>query len=324
MIPVSQPGGESTGTVVVAGLANITIAVAKAIAGVLSGSAAVLAEAGHSLADTFTEVLLFVALRRGAQPADERHPFGHGKASYVWALFAAFGTLVLGAGFALYEGVSTILDPVETGDFLISYVVLVISFVVEGLSLSRAVRQLRGSARIWRVPLLRYLRRTPDTTVKAVTLEDSAALIGLLLAAVGVGLTEITGDSLWDGIASIGIGGLLATIAVALIGANVSLVVGEATPARLRDAIKIELERVDGVERVLDLLTMYLGPQSLLVAARIDFTRTASVADLALAADEAERRLRARFPIITQLFLDPTPRPDAAPGAGTTVYGHDL
>ena len=312
------------GTVVIAGLANITIAAAKAVAGILSGSAAVLAKAGHSLADTLTEVLLFVALRRGAQPADERHPFGHGKASYVWALFAAFGTLVLGAGFAVYEGVSTILDPIKTGDFLVSYVVLVISFVMEGLSLTRAVRQLRGSARIWRVPLLRYLRRTPDTTVKAVTLEDSAALLGLLLAAAGVGLTEITGDSRWDGIASIAIGALLATIAVTLIKTNVSLVVGESTPSGLREAIRRELELVAGVERVLELLTMYLGPQSLLVAAKIDFTRTSSVADLALAADEAEQRLRDRFPIITQLFLDPTPRPDASPGRPPTGYGRAL
>jgi cation diffusion facilitator family transporter len=301
------------GTVIVAGLANIVIAAAKAIAGILSGSAAVLAEAGHSLADTLTEVLLFVALRRGAQPADERHPFGHGKVSYVWALLAAFGTLVLGAGFAVFQGVHTIVDPVKTGDFLISYVVLAISFVVESLSLTRAVSQLRGSARFWRVPLLRYLRRTPDTTLKAVTLEDSAALVGLLFAATGLALTEITGNSLWDGIASIGIGGLLTVIAVTLIRSNVSLVVGEATPARLRQSIKAELEQVNGVERVLELLTMYLGPQSLLVAARIDFTNTASVADLAVAADEAERRLRERFPLITQLFLDPTPRPDGSP-----------
>jgi cation diffusion facilitator family transporter len=308
------------GTVIVAGLANVTIAAAKAIAGILSGSAAMLSEAGHSLADTLTEVLLFVALRRGAEPADERHPFGHGKVSYVWALLAAFGTLVLGAGFAVFEGVHTIIDPVRTGDFFVSYVVLVISFVVEGLSLSRAVRQARGGARFWKVPLLRYLRRTPDTTLKAVTLEDSAALVGLLFAAIGLGLTEITGNSLWDGIASIGIGGLLTTIALALIRANVSLVVGESTSSRLSETIRAELEQVPGVDRVLELLTMYLGPQSLLVAARIDFTQSASVADLATAADEAERRLRERFPLITQLFLDPTPRPDGADSTRTRPF----
>ncbi len=309
---MSRPGegsAESVLTVVIAGLANLVIAAAKAVAGVLSGSAAVLAEAGHSVADTVTEVLLFVALRRGAQPPDELHPFGYGKVSYVWALAAAFGTLILGAGYAVFEGVHTIIYPIETTNFVVSYVVLAISFVVEGTSLTRAISQLRGGARSWRVPLLRYLRRTPDTTLKAVTLEDSAALVGLLLAAIGLGLTQLTGNSLWDGIASIGIGGLLTTIAIALIRTNVSLVVGEATSPRLRQQIMSELEQVAGLERVLELFTMYLGPQSLLVAAKVDFTRASSVADLAIAADEAERRLRKRFPLITQLFLDPTPRP---------------
>jgi cation diffusion facilitator family transporter len=307
---------ESTLTVIVAGLANLAIAVAKAIAGVLSGSSAVLAEAAHSLADTLTEVLLFVALRRGAAPPDERHPFGHGKRSYVWALLAAFGTLILGAGFAVIEGIRTIVFPVTTGDFLITYIVLVISFVFEAISLARALSQLRGTARRWRAPVLRYLRRTPDTALKAVTLEDSGALVGLVLAGAGVGLTEFTGNSVWDGVASICIGVLLAVIGVTLIRTNVSLVVGEATSSRLRRDIRRELEQVPDVDQVLELLTMYLGPQSLLVAARISFVRTSSVAELTRAADEAERRLRERFPLITQLFLDPTPRPDGGADTG--------
>jgi cation diffusion facilitator family transporter len=307
--------GESIVTVVVAGLANITIAAAKGIAGVLSGSAAVLAEAGHSVADTLTEVLLFVAIRRGARPADARHPFGHGKRSFVWALLAAFGTLILGAGFAVLTGLHQILSHTETGDFLVSYIVLLISAVAEGVSLFRALTQLRGTARRWRTPLLGYLNQTPDTALKAVTLEDSAALVGLLIAATGLGLTELTGDSMWDGIASVCIGGLLAVIGITLIRSNVSLVVGEGVPDRLQVEIRTTLEQVPNVERVLEVLTMYLGPQSLLVAARIDFTRTSSVAELALAADEAERRLRQRFPLITQLFLDPTPRPEPPAGS---------
>jgi cation diffusion facilitator family transporter len=300
---------ESTLTVIVAGLVNLAIGAAKAVAGLLSGSAALLSEAAHSVADTLTEVLLFVALRRGSRPADADHPFGHGKAAYLWALLAAAGTLVLGAGFAVYQGVHTITEGAdETGHYLIAYVVLVISFVLESTSLMRAVRQLRLGAARYTVPVLRFLRRTPDTTVKAVTLEDSAALVGLILAALGVGLTQTTGSPVPDGIASILIGVLLAVVAITLVRTNVSLIVGEAPGPRLQAGIRAELESLPDVTRVLEVMAMYLGPASLLVAARIHFGET-SVAGLSASADEAERRLRARYPIVTHVFLDPTPRP---------------
>ena len=300
---------ESTGTVIVAGLANLAIAVAKAVAGVLSGSAAVLAEAAHSIADTLTEVLLFVALRRGSRPADEDHPFGHGKSAYLWALLAATGTLVLGAGFAVSQGIRTIMaGSQEQGHYTVAYVVLAISFVLEGTSLVRAVRQLRRGAAQYRVSVLRFLRRTPDTTVKAVTAEDSAALVGLVLAALGLGLTQLTGSPIPDGVASILIGVLLAVVAMLLVRTNVSLIVGQSPSARLRDGIREEIESLSDVTRVLEVMAMFLGPESLLVAARVDFAET-SVTGLAASADEAERRLRARYPVITHVFLDPTPRP---------------
>jgi cation diffusion facilitator family transporter len=307
---VSEPERpESTGTVIVAGLANLAIAVAKAVAGVLSGSAAVLAEAAHSVADTLTEVLLFVALRRGSRPADEDHPFGHGKSAYLWALLAATGTLVLGAGFAVSQGIRTIMaGSQEQGHYTVAYVVLAISFVLEGTSLLRAVRQLRRGAAQYRVSVLRFLRRTPDTTVKAVTAEDSAALVGLVLAALGLGLTQLTGSPIPDGVASILIGVLLAVVAMLLVRTNVSLIVGQSPSARLRDGIREEIESLSDVTRVLEVMAMFLGPESLLVAARVDFAET-SVTGLAASADEAERRLRARYPVITHVFLDPTPRP---------------
>lgn len=141
---------ESVGTVVVAGAANLAIAIAKLVAGLLSGSAAMLSEAAHSVADTTTEVLLYLALRRGARPADPRHPFGYGKESYVWAFLAALFTFVAGAGFAITHGVTTILVHEHTGDYLVAYVVLAISFAIESVSLARAVRQVRGESRRWR------------------------------------------------------------------------------------------------------------------------------------------------------------------------------
>jgi cation diffusion facilitator family transporter len=305
----SDQSEESLGTVVVAGLANIAIGSAKAVAGVLSGSAAMLSEGAHSFADTLTEVLLFVSVRRGSRPPDERHPFGHGKSSFLWATMAALATLFVGAGFAITQGIHAIVSHAETGDYLVSYVVLAISFLLEGMSLLRAVWQLRGSARFWRVPVLRYLRRTPDTAVKAVTFEDSAALVGLVLAGTGLALSEVTGDTLWDGAASVAIGALLGVVGVVLVRANASLIIGEAPPARLRDEIIGELERVPSVERVIEVLTMYLGPRSLLVAARVAFEGS-DPTRLGAAADQAEQRLRTKIPLISYVFLDPTPRPD--------------
>jgi cation diffusion facilitator family transporter len=298
--------GESAGTVVVAGAANLAIAVAKAVAGVLSGSAAMLSEAAHSFADTTTEVLLFTALRRGARGPDARHPFGYGKEAYVWAFLAAMFTFVAGAGFSVTHGVNTIRHGEKTGDYAVSYVVLAISFVLESVSLRRAVRQVRGGAARWRTTPRRFLRATPDTTVKAVFLEDSAALVGLLFAAVGLGLAEVTGDPLWDGLASIAIGLLLLAVAVILALANSSLLVGQSVPARLRDRISDELAAVPTVDRVGELLTMQLGPDDVLVAARVDFADDASGAAIEAAADDAERRLKALYPAIRYVFLDPT------------------
>ncbi|WDZ82600.1 cation diffusion facilitator family transporter [Micromonospora cathayae] len=302
----TAPRTESVGTVVVAGAANLAIAVAKLIAGLLSGSAAMLSEAAHSVADTTTEVLLYAALRRGARPADPRHPFGYGKESYVWAFLAALFTFVAGAGFAITHGVTTILVHEHSGNYLVSYVVLAISFAIESVSLARAVRQVRRESRRWRTTPHRFLRMTADTTVKAVFLEDSAALIGLLLAALGVGLSELTGDELYDGVASILIGVLLLVVAGILAHSNTSLLVGRAVPKRMRHEIEHELVGLPTVHRIDTLLTMQLGPDDILVAAKVDFADDATGADIEAAADEAERRLTGRYPEIRYVFLDPT------------------
>jgi len=307
---LAEGGGESesVGTVIVAGVANLAIAAAKLAAGLISGSAAMLSEAAHSLADTTTEVLLFTALRRGARPADERHPFGYGKESYVWAFIAALFTFVAGAGFSITHGVHTVRSGEHSGEYLVSYVVLAVSFVIESVSLTRAVRQVRNSARRWRVTPARFLRVTPDTTIKAVFLEDSAALVGLLLAGAGLGLAQATGDEMWDGLASIAIGLLLLVAATTLARSNISLLVGRAATPRIRRMIVEELSAIPTVERIDTLLTMQLGPSELLVAAKVDFADEATGADIEAAADEAERRLQARYGGIRYVFLDPTRR----------------
>lgn len=301
-----QANTESVVTVVVAGLANLLIAAAKVLAGLISGSAAMLSEGAHSIADTATEVLLFMALRRGARPADVQHPFGYGKESYVWAFIAAIFTFVVGAGFSITHGVNTVRGGEHSGEYLISYVVLAISFVIESVSLTRAVRQVRRRSRERGISSARYLRYTPDTTVKAVFLEDSAALIGISLAALGVWLSEITGSELWDGLASIAIGLLLLVVAAILARSNISLLVGQAVPPRVHREIHQELAGLPTVERVHTLFTMYLGPDEILVAAKVDFRDEATGAEIEAEADRAEERLVARYPAVSYVFLDPT------------------
>jgi cation diffusion facilitator family transporter len=305
---------ESLRTVLVAGAANLAIAVAKAVAGLVSGSAAMLSEAAHSLADTVTELLLFTALRRGRREADRTHPFGHGKESFFWALLAAFGTLVAGAGFAVTHGYHTIRRGEELGNATPSYVVLAVAFAIESVSLTRATRQLNAEARSWRTSRRLFLRRTPDTALIAVILEDSAALAGLVLAAVGLVLTEATGSPVWDGLSSIAIGLLLAAIATALVKANVSLLIGKAVSTPLQAAIRDELEQLPAVRRVITLNTMFLGPNSVLVAARVDFADHETAAALESTSEDASRRLSARFPIIRHVYLDPTADPPAPAG----------
>src|SRR3954449_6485208 len=141
--PEQGSGGESTGTVILAGVANLGIAIAKLIGGLISHSSAMLSEAAHSVADTITEVLLFIALKRGNQPADDKHPFGYGRETYFWAFLASLATFALGAGFSIWQGITTIIEGEEQGSPLVSYIVLAVSFVLEGTSWLKAVRQVR-------------------------------------------------------------------------------------------------------------------------------------------------------------------------------------
>ncbi|BCY12437.1 cation diffusion facilitator transporter [Actinoplanes sp. L3-i22] len=307
-LPDTGPRAEtdSVGTVLLALLANLVIAVAKLFAGLLSGSAAMLSEAAHSFADTITEIFLYVALRRGGKPADEEHPFGYGKESYVWAFIAALFTFVGGAGFSIYHGVATIISGAGAGEYLWSYIVLAVSFVAEGTSFMRARRQVHDQSRRWNITASRFLRLTPDTTVKAVFFEDAAALIGLVVAAAGLGLTQLTGQEIWDGAASIVIGLLLLVVAFVLARANVTLLVGRAVPRRIHNQIAADLRSIPVVTGVPTLLTMQIGPGDILVAAKVDFDDEANGKEIESASDDAERRLKERFPEIRYVFLDPT------------------
>jgi len=301
-----ESGGESAGTVIVAGLVNLGIALAKLVGGLISHSSAMLSEAAHSVADTVTEVFLFVALKRGEKPPDEKHPFGYGRETYFWAFIASLTTFLVGAGFSFYQGVTTIIERKPEGSPTISYIVLAVSFVLEGISFRKAVKQVRGAARKWGVKPGAYLSRTTDTTVKAVTFEDAAALVGLVLAALGLFLEQVTGDPLWDGVSAIAIGLLLLVVAFVLARANKSLLIGQSASPRIEQELKAEIEAMEHVDGVPLLLTSVIGPGKILVAAKVDFDDNSTVADVERIADEVEKRLVERHEGVQYVFLDPT------------------
>ena len=310
-----EGGGESTTTVVVAAVANLGIALAKAVAGVISGSSAMLSEAAHSVADTVTELMLLVSLKASDRPADEEHPLGYGGARYIWALLASVATFVGGGVFAMYDGVHTLTHREDPGDPLISYLVLAVAFILEGYSLRTGLKQARGEADRLGVRLKRYLRRTPDTAVKAVVMEDSAALAGLLLAAAGLFAGQLTGSGVWDGVASLCIGVLLVYVAWVLGHANSELLIGRPLPAEMRAAVRAELLADPHVMDVIELTTLLQGPDEALVAAKVDFRDMYSAADIERACDSMARRVRERFPAVRRVYLDPTPGSSPEPPA---------
>jgi cation diffusion facilitator family transporter len=298
---------ESRSTVLVAGAANLLIAVAKLLAGLASGSSAMLSEAAHSFGDTMNQVFLMAALRRSRKPADEVHPFGYGMERYFWSLLAAVGIFVLGAGFSAYEGISALTSGGSEGSPTWAFVVLALSFVFEGASFLKAVRQLRRESRDTGVPMREYLTHAADPAVRAIFWEDAVALVGLVLAGLGVGLDSLLGGRTFDGLASLAIALLLIGVAYGLGRQNQQYLIGKAAPPALREEICDVIRDADGVDAVLELLTMRLSPDQVLVAARVDLSDHLSPEDIERAADEIDSRVRQRFPEVRHVFLDPTP-----------------
>jgi cation diffusion facilitator family transporter len=298
---------ESTSTVLVAGAANLLIAVAKLVAGLASGSSAMLSEAAHSVGDTMNQVFLMASLRRSRKEPDEEHPFGYGMERYFWSLLAAVGIFVLGAGFSAYEGISALTSSGSSGPPLWPFVVLGASFVFEGSSFLKAVRQLRRDAAGADVGMRDHLRAEADPALRAVVWEDGIALVGLLLAAGGLALDTLLGVRTYDGIASLAIAVLLVGIAYGLGRQNQQYLIGKAASPELRQGISEVIAGAEGVDSVLELMTMRLSPEQVLVAARVDLADHLSPEELERAADEIDDLIRERFPEVRHVFLDPTP-----------------
>jgi len=308
---VAKSGGESTLTVLLAMGANLAVGVAKLVAGLLTGSAAMLSEAAHSVGDTMTEVLLLTALKRSAKPPDRAHPFGYGKERYVFSLLAAVSIFVAGALFSIYQGVHTLLGgPEEKQEVLVALIVLVVAAAIEGVSLAQAIRQVRAERSKEQLDLRTFLRRSDDPTVITVLYEDSAAITGLVIAFAGVGLTALTGSQVWDGVASLLIGLLLVAVAYGLTRTNMALLIGRQADPRLVRAIGRNLAEQPEVDEVVDLLTMLTGTDKVLVCARLDFAQAASSDDIEHACMRIDNTLREEFTDVDEVFLEPVPRGD--------------
>jgi cation diffusion facilitator family transporter len=297
--------GETRRTVIVAGAANVFVGVIKLIAGLLTGSSAMLAEAAHSAADTLNQAFLLTSVHRGKRPADPSHPFGYGQERYFWSLLAAFGIFVAGGGFSIFEGILA-LGHEGSGDLLIAYIALALAGVAEGISFIRAYSQMRGEARRDRTGLVEHVQRSPDTTVKAALFEDSAAMIGLVLAAVGLALRQLTGSGVWDAAASMAIGALLIVVAVKLGLDSRELLIGRAAEPEEQQTIREVIEKAPGVDALIELLTMHLGPDHLLVAARVDFSGDINADEAEDLATKIDRRLAEQLSVIPHVFIDPT------------------
>lgn len=298
---MSATGGNKA--IIAAFLANSGIAVTKFIAWALSGSSSMLAEAVHSVADAGNQLLLLLGVKRSQQKADREHPFGHGRVRFVYAFVVAIVLFSIGGVFSVYEGISKIQNPHPLTLWWVPITVLVIAIVFESLSLRVAIRESRphkGDAS-W----MSFIRRSKAPELPVVLLEDIAALTGLIFALFGVGLTALTGNGLFDGIATILIGVLLIAIAV-IIGIEVkSLLVGEG--ASDEDLLKIEtaLLASKDIDRIIHMKTLYVGPDEFMIGAKVSVSATMTMNEVSAVVNLAERRIRSSVPAARIIYIEP-------------------
>ncbi len=295
-------------TVVVALAANLVIALAKAVGGLYAGSPALLSEAAHSVADSLNEVFLLASLRRSKRPPDATHPFGYGKERFFWSLLAAVGIFVMGGCFSFFQGVEALRsDGSQSREgYAAAFAVLGVALVVEATSLVRALWQVRGQARRSGRGVLRQIRLGDDPALRTVLAEDSTAVLGVLLALGGVGLHVATGSVAWEGWASLAIGVLLVHIAYRLGRAAKEQLIGQALDPSLQRAIRSHLDDQPEVDTVTSLLTMRLGLDSTLLAARMDLVAGLDSEEVEVVSGRIKDGVRERWPTVDHVFLDIT------------------
>jgi cation diffusion facilitator family transporter len=288
--------------VIAAFVGNGLIAIAKFVAAAFTGSAAMLSEAWHSVADTGNQGMLLWGMKASGRPADPEHPFGRGKESYFWSFMVAVMLFAGGAVLAIRHGIDALRESHEIESLTPSFVVLSVAIVIESVSFSVAYREfghVRGSRSLWRA-----IRESKEAALVVVLLEDAAALTGLVLALAGSVLVAVTHDTYWDGIASLLIGGLLATVAVVLAIETKALLIGEAASRADRVGVRSRLLAMPEVASVGRLLTMQLGPSQILVNVEVDFEDELSVHDIEEATVRAEAEIQAVLPEANNIFIE--------------------
>jgi cation diffusion facilitator family transporter len=285
--------------------ANSLIAAAKGIAAALTGSSALLAETLHTVADAGNEVFLYIAIRRSARDPDPTHPFGYGPERYYWALLAAIGMFTVGGAVSIWEGVRALVNPVPLEDFWVGVGVLLVAIALDSASRTVAIRTLRGQARQRAVSVKTLLRESPDPTVTTVYFEDTADVVGALLALAALVLHRLTGSAFPDAVATIAIGTLLVYLAVRLIRRNRQLLTNQAVPDRYVEQMHRRLMGEAGIEALRSLEAIYLGPGQVLVAADVRMDPHLDADGVADALVSARARITHDVPVITRLYLTP-------------------
>jgi cation diffusion facilitator family transporter len=295
--------GGSTRAILAALLANLGIAIAKFVGFVFTGSSSMLAESIHSVADTGNQVLLLIGGKRARLQATRLHPFGFGRERFFWAFVVSIVLFTLGSAFALFEGIEKLLHPHELESAGWAIGILLVAVCLESWSFRTAVREARPSkgASSW----LRYIRRSKQPELPVVLLEDSGALVGLVIALGAVTMAVVTGNGRWDGVGTTAIGALLGVIAVVLAVEMKSLLIGEAATEEDEAAITTAIVSAPTVRTLIDLRTEHIGPESILVAAKIEFDAELTMRELADVVDEIEADVRCAVPAVTRIFLEP-------------------
>ncbi len=289
--------------IVAAFLANLGIAIMKFVGAAFTGSASLLAEAVHSVADTGNQALLLLGGRRAQQTATREHPFGYGRERYFWSFIVALVLFLLGGAFAIFEGVQKLRHPHDPDSLGWAVGILLASMVLEGFSFRTAVTEanrVRGTTR-W----MAFLRRSKSPELPVVLLEDSGALVGLTFALVGVILAAITGNGRWDALGSLAIGVLLCVIAIFLAREMKGLLIGESANPEVERKIVAAMQASESVRQLIHLRTEHLGPDELLVAAKLEFDRDLTISQLARAIDATEAQVRAAVPAARVIYLEP-------------------
>ncbi|CAN5559999.1 cation diffusion facilitator family transporter [soil metagenome] len=295
--------GHGTKAVIAALIANFAVAAAKFVGFLVTGSSSMLAESVHSVADSGNQGLLLLGGKRAKKAADEEHPFGYGRERYFWGFVVALVLFTLGSVFAIYEGLHKIEHPEEVKSPIWAVGILGFALVAEGLSFRTAIREadkLKGDASYWQ-----FVRRSKTPELPVVLLEDFGALIGLVLAMSGIGLSVALDDGRWDGYGTLSIGILLGLIAIVLVVEMKSLLIGESASRKDLEAMRAAIEIEPDVIRVIHLRAEHIGPDELLVGAKVEFLHELTVVDVAQAIDRVERNIRANVHAARIIFLEP-------------------